>query len=268
MALPSQPGKSEPIKIKPTTPIIIGPGPPPIQIQPSGLSFDRFRPFYILEEEGLTQGEQTAVVEAVRECLRLAGARGRIRTFGLGVWREPNYFEKGGLVPYKSIDWLIATSPFQLKADLVNAGTILSQVVRTMYEQHQAYYFLLVPRRNLGAPEIWPLKGNTQADTGCVVSSYWFHYGHGRLSEEDRAGCLKTVAIHEVGHLFGLWQRTAGLPSNVGAHCPWENHCVMRAMPTLDQAALVAWRDWQTLGRPFCDNCLANLGNYFPRGEA
>jgi hypothetical protein len=256
-------GPSKPIRIGPSKPIIITPGPPPITIGPSGPPFRRIQPLYILEEEGLTQGEQIAITQGVMECLRLAGVTNRLRVVGLGVWRPIGCRDsRGSLIPRGSIDALLAASPDRKRSEgIICANTLLGEASHTPRHATESHYFLMAIRRDMGG-NMYPLMGNTTPQTGAVVSTYRLRNGYERLRPTDIEQCLMTIIMHEVGHIFGLWPAGSGERCYLH-HCPPQNRCVMRAMFRLDTDALIATRDRVSFGKPFCDGCLANLRQYF-----
>jgi predicted Zn-dependent protease len=92
-----------------------------------------------------------------------------------------------------------------------------------------------------------------------IISTYRFK---GIEDEIERARCLKTLVMHEMGHLFGVINETyrKKIDYRGGAHCV-NDGCVMRQGWNVPE-------DWQQMTKdrigkdPFCPQCLLDMRDW------
>jgi predicted Zn-dependent protease len=99
--------------------------------------------------------------------------------------------------------------------------------------------------------------GSSDKDLPVILSTFRFK----GLSEKERCQCLKTVAMHELGHVFGL--PSVGRNKNVenlGEHCT-NSRCIMRQ--GLNVPDLLNITTDRLKHGALCSNCTNDLKSYF-----
>lgn len=90
---------------------------------------------------------------------------------------------------------------------------------------------------------------------GVILSTFKFQ----TLDEQTRYECIKTEAIHETGHMFGLPDKNRGsnLQEKGGIHCT--NICVMRQGFSVPKDWINMTKDRFDYGNALCDQCSEEL---------
>lgn len=93
--------------------------------------------------------------------------------------------------------------------------------------------------------------------TGLIVSARRFKDIPTRIAIQE------TVAIHEVGHVFGAPDRSHrdDLEYSLGNHCTKED-CVMQQGLRVPSDFIRIDKNWRKAGRPFCPECLQDIRRY------
>ena len=74
----------------------------------TGPLVSRFRPIYLMHEEGLEPSHLQAVLDATHAVLHIAGVDRHIEINNFGVWRTPSWLNGEILTAWNSIDWYLA----------------------------------------------------------------------------------------------------------------------------------------------------------------
>ena len=225
------------------------------------------KPMNLLDTRGLRQ-ERTAVVDALHECMKLAELDKPLPVRDFGQYRHPGWRdEEGELQPHLSVDWYISAAWDMAKEKLSGA-----QLLEILEEEpwrreeflgdHYDVWLVdqeLFDKENLDADE--SVAGMSLRSVGMVLSVRPFDE-----VELPTYSLLKTAALHELGHLFGL-------PGMHGSNVTFESgfHCAHRC--AMQHAGASPWR-WLELTEqrlahgPYCDECVAKLRAHFHGDEA
>jgi predicted Zn-dependent protease len=227
----------------------------------------RIKPVFIMNQEGLSELEKKAILDGARELRSIAGVEGLIEIKDLGVWRNRDHVNPdGSLKRYQSVEWYIQrgkgknNKTGQLKTEL-----ILNDLELEPWRDTQDHYDLLICHRDVTSLyfDVAFLVGQGRPDIGAVISTNRFR--NSQLSDRELYECLKTAAIHELGHVFRLPGQGKNTYRSAGNdiendHCT--NVCVMRQGNHVPS-------DWVRISRDrlkngaLCRECSRNLKKYF-----
>lgn len=236
-------------------------------MQRKKMSKSRVKPVYVMRQEGVSDLENAAVKDGVEELLRLGGIEGLVRIRDLGVWRTREHANPdGSLKRYQSVDWYVQRAEAR---DEEHRGQLLEGIFfhefdREPWKEPEDHYDVLISASDLNTTRLGRNKpafiiGAGEPFKGAVISGYRFK--HKGLSSKGLYGCLKTAAIHELGHAFGL----PGDGLNVYledrgdlrfGHCM--NKCVMRQGVSVPGDWVRMSRDRERYGT-LCSDCYSLL---------
>jgi predicted Zn-dependent protease len=223
------------------------------------------KPLYFVHEDGISRGEVSAVTEAIEEVLRLANATHLIPHANLGTWRQSDWSSQdrsGGAIlqPYLSVDWYLAMGRIPSNDGRVRSTSVLQELWDEPWQNGQQHYDVLLTHRDLYADNTHFIIGEGVRGFALILSTFRFQQLRADLCHE----CLKTVAMHELGHVFGLIpdNRKVNVEYSLGKHCT--NRCIMRQglqIPT----DFIRYTEDRLAGIPFCTQCLYDLRRYFTK---
>lgn len=217
-------------------------------------------PIFLMFEEKLPEDASRAVIEAIKETFQDADTYNKLQSvFNCGVWRPEGYLKNGQYVPYMSIDWYLQHAQEDTRPYRINSDIILEDLFegKSRIKETETCLIVLVLTRELYSNEKSSVIGQTRVNTGMVVSIDSFK----DFNPYERFECIKTVALHEFGHLFGLpSSNRAGTRNNsMEIHCA--NECIMEEVQNEPQGWVTRTekRINSSLGSPYCDTCLQEL---------
>ena len=223
---------------------------------------DPNKPFLLLCTRAMRQ-ERQAVADAILECMTLARLPEPPTIQDYGHYRSPEWRdEEGALRPYLSVDWYIAEAWNLAKAKL-DATQLMKTLAAEPWRRKELigdhYDVWLVDQemydeaQTEADPDVVSFSRNL---VGLVVSARPFE-----AVGTPTYSLVKTVVLHELGHLFGLPDiRRPDVALDAAPHCT--NTCVMRQ-------ASHGQEDWQQLTTdrlthgPYCEKCLGELRTLF-----
>ncbi|HLC58347.1 MAG TPA: hypothetical protein VJI68_00650 [Candidatus Nanoarchaeia archaeon] len=216
----------------------------------------RTRTFYspvkqicLMHQDEVKSLEVKAVLEGVSELVRLA------KVNGVDFTRLP--INSKGIEEYIKHAKSTSRNDSQLNADTIGLDMI-EDPSRNPTKGGKDHYKILIVNGDIYSGNANFLIGSAREGIGATVSTYRLQ----GLSERAKYECLKTIAIHEFGHVFGLIpeSRTDDVEEIFGKHCT--NVCVMRQ-------GLDVPHDWikitsdRLVNGTLCNTCETDLQNYF-----
>lgn len=217
------------------------------------------KPIILMNEDGVSDLEKEAVNSGVKEILEIAEVRSEVKDNG--VWRSSNYRnEDGSLKDFQSIDWYLHKGKVESRnTNQLNAQSISAHLRRKGSVWGRTHHIILVLCSDIYMDEDTSfVVGLSDKDSPVILSTFRFK----GLLEEQRGQCFKIVAMHEIGHMFGLpsESRDKNVENNLGRHCT--NKCIMR------QGRYVPWDFLKiTTDRlkysALCSDCIKDLKSYF-----
>lgn len=214
------------------------------------------KPIYMMCAADVAPYLYEAVKEAVRTVLKEVGFENTIETSDFGAWRDPGYILDGVYQKYKSIDWyILATKYYSKRENQIDAGVLLNLCHNEPWQADQPHYEVIVAADDMYYGETNFVIGISQLGFGMAVSTHRFR----RLSQEDQIQCIKSAALHELGHVFGAIRpdRKQAVEEKLGTHCT--NVCVMRQGLIVPNDWLRFSRERLRTGQAFCEQCLRGM---------
>ena len=220
------------------------------------------KPFILLDTRSLRQ-ERMAVVDAIQECMTLAEFAEPLRLRDFGRYRDPCWRDDDGdLRPHLSVDWYVRHA-WNLAKEKLSGSRLLETLAKEPWRREELlgdhYDVWLVDHAlydDVNLDEDAVAVGMSRAAVGLVLSV--------RPFDEVRLptySLLKTAALHELGHLFGVpGIQRPDVAFAAEVHCT--GRCVMRHADATAEPWLVLTRDRLAHG-PYCEGCLAELRSHF-----
>ncbi len=223
------------------------------------IKLNTIRPLRVMHQEGVTFFQLRPVLDGIDEVLKLAMAKDRIEIFQMENWRSINYKQGSTLVPWKSFDWYLEEAKAKKsKTGKINPRHLLDLNMEDVQSHSVRTYTVMVVLSDLTVPNFGFVVGGSMRCVGAVISLHRFL----PLVTPLDAECIKTLTMHEVGHMFGLLpdDRTLDVEMSLGKHCT--KICTMRQ-------GLNVPRDWRKMTQdrlhygPYCQICQNDLVKYF-----
>jgi predicted Zn-dependent protease len=229
---------------------------------------NRIKPVFVMNQDGLSDLERKAVLDGASEMIMLAGSSG-IDLIDFGAFRMNDYKDSdGSLKGFRSVDWYVQTgrdgirgrgrNSNQLNADRMQAALIV-EPWRSPSEGGRDHYDILVVHDDMYASGTNFATGIAHEGIGATISTHRFQ----ELENTAKYECIKTVTMHELGHVFGLIpaQRLQNVEDSYGKHCT--NECIMRQGLQVPDDWIDITVDRLMHGYPLCHTCERDLKNYF-----
>lgn len=224
------------------------------------IPFNPIRPIYFMHTPDITQEEKQLTLEALEEILDIAEVRGKILVVDFGVWREPNYRNSDGqLIPHMSVDWYVSKW-LNPQRKQVNASDGATQLLFDPWNERQQHYDVILTAEDLYIPNTNFVVGVAHTRRGTITSVKRFRDMKDKRMERETK---KQELFHEVGHVFGLPNKSRGfdLEYSLGAHCT--NNCAIRQGLSVPYDWVNFVNDRQRTGQVYCDQCTKDLRTYF-----
>lgn len=217
------------------------------------------KPIYMMCAANVAPYLYEAVKDAVRIVLKGVGCENMIETFDFGAWRDPGYILDGVYQKYRSVDWyLLATKCFSKREAQIDAGILLNLCQTEPWQVDRPHYDVILVADDMYYQKNNFIIGLSGLGLGMIVSTHRFM----DLPQQEQIECIKTAALHELGHVFGAIhsKRIQAVEDKLGRHCT--NVCVMRQGLVVPGDWLRMTKDRVRSGRPFCDECIAGMRQY------
>lgn len=220
---------------------------------------NRIKPIYLVNTCGITVEEQEAVKKGMETVLKTAKAAEIVEIRSFGYWnRGPGDFE--------SIDWYIEKAKIDKShgyGQQLDASIIMDLCAKEPSQEIEPHYTIFVVENDLWLHDCHFIIGLSREGESAVFSVVRFR--DGRMKYE----CLKTEAMHELGHTFGAAEGRKGVDALTGKYCGelcdehCANECVMRQGNNVPDAWIKISEDRLRSSEAFCNECTGDLIKYF-----
>lgn len=219
------------------------------------------KPIYMMVQEDVSLQDINSIISGLEEMIYLAGVD--LQIINLEDWAHEDYLRDGSLRSYHSLDWYIEHSRY---ASRNNHQLDVSQMLidfrsepwRDIDRGGKDHYDVVVVSEDIYMRDIPFLIGLADENKGTVLSTKRFQ----ELDQYTKSECLKTEAMHEIGHVFGLIppERISNVEESIGKHCT--NRCIMRQGLSVPRDWIILTEDRINYGA-LCQECERDLRNHF-----
>ena len=163
------------------------------------------KPLYLVTELGIPTDQVSIMIDAVQEILRLGHATHLIPFHNLGAWRESDWSSPAKndtieLKQYSSVDYYIACGmAMSDRRPQLKVKSIMEQFWNEPWQEADQHYDVLLTKHDLYDDGTNFVVGYAVKGFGLTMSTFRFQ----GLENELRRECIKTIAMHELGHVFG-----------------------------------------------------------------
>jgi|GEM_PF-1662303 predicted Zn-dependent protease len=189
----------------------------------------RRQPVFVMYENGVSPMHIMAALSGIREMLALSGMfENKISVNNLGAWRQPGFYDEQ-YAAWGNIDFFLERArelsrrPTQIDADII-LSHLGGEPWRDPAKCGERHYDVVIVQSDMYSDGTNFVVGLAQTGMGAVISTDKFQ----SLDQVTQTECIKTVVMHEVGHVFGLIPETrvSHVENCLGRHCT--NRCIMR----------------------------------------
>lgn len=215
-----------------------------------------------MHEKGVEERQIKAVISGIAELLMLTHIAEAIQVVNFGIWRNSGHKYNGQLAAYQSIDWYIQRGwETSSRRNQINGCTILNCLAEEPWRD-RPHYDVVILQSDMysGFKHNNFIIGLASRGIGTVLSLYKFL----QLEKDLQYQCIKTEAMHEMAHAFGLIpnSRVRHIEHSLGKHCT--NICVMRQGLRLPDDWINMTNDRLRHGAlALCGECQEDLLNLF-----
>ncbi len=201
------------------------------------------KPVIVGVHEGVTIFERRAVLAAIREMVRRASMGRHVRVV---------------LAPDAPIEKYVEKARRESERSRQFSAFALLKNVHDEPWMPRLHYDVVVVRDDVYAGSCHFVVGLSVRGVGSVISVARFR----ELASPQREECIKTVAMHEIGHVFGLIsrRRRAAVDVRLGRHCA--NRCIMRQGLRVPDDWIAMTND-RLHGDALCARCVCDLREFF-----
>lgn len=218
------------------------------------------KPVYLMHEEGLDIWEKVAVANGVLELLQIAGVDKIIEMEDFKAWRTNDHSNRdGSLKEFRSVDWYLEQGRRASRNNSqLDATAIIDALTIEPWRDYEDHYDIIITHSDIYMQGTNFLFGIAREGYGTLISTYRFKGLDSWLKYE----CIKTGAMHEVGHVFGLPKDGIKNTNNklLEGHCI--NRCVMRQGLELPKDWINMTNDRLRYGA-LCNTCEKDLKAIF-----
>ena len=218
------------------------------------------KPVYLMFESGISPVQQSLVLQGLREILKLANTHESVKVKNFGIWRNTNWLSGKTLEPYQSVDWY-CNQAFDQKRNQLNGDQIANALASEPWQRMELHHDIVITKRDLYFEGTNWAFGCATRGLMAIASVHRFE----QFIAKDKIlqnQCFKTIAMHEIGHMFGLVNpKRKDIEENLGGHCV-NSKCIMRQGLSL-QPWIGFTHDRLSSMNPICPSCQHDLQNYF-----
>ena len=207
------------------------------------------------------ENERQAAKDGAETILKIIGFEKEI------LINDSGYLNQGS-GEHESIDWYLGKARMATNNGYgmqFNADKILELYEELSLNKTNPHYIIMIIDKDLGSTGLGYVIGNGRQYIGAVLSVLRFRH----LSDSKRCECLKTLVMHELGHVFGAAVGKNGIDAIPGKpiilslyqnHCDQE--CVMRQGSKVPEAWIQLSEDSLKSDKPFCYECIDQMKKY------
>lgn len=235
------------------------------------MTSQNIRPLHILWQETLDIDQLDGAISGAECVLSSAGVSKEIKLKYVGRRRQPDWLSQGGTVlnPYQSLDWHIETArKHSDHVGYLNGATFLDSLQANPSHEIDQRYELVILKEPIHSGNHSKIFGVGRKGQGAIISLD-SHLSLLQAKPDESAEAkekrlfnfwldTKLNAMHELGHVFGLFPGNGAQTEQERerAHCL--NECVMYWLEDDGLYEKIA-------DRPFCPSCLEKLKKYFSK---
>lgn len=223
---------------------------------------NKIKPIYLVNNRGITVEEREAVKDGIQTVLKTAEAPQIVEIKDFGYWNR-------GSGDFESIDWYTQKAKTDKSCGYgqqLDASIIMCLCAKEPSQESEPHYTVFVVDSDLWQRDISFIIGLSRETEGAVFSAVRFRDVR---DERMKYECLKTVALHELGHTFGAAAGRKGIEALTTKYCGklcddhCANECVMRQGNSVPDAWIKISEDSLRSGKAFCNECRDDLIKYF-----
>jgi predicted Zn-dependent protease len=227
------------------------------------------KPMYVINEPGLASLEKEAFFSGLKKSLQIAKSydifmkHDLIKDFGT---KEGCSYQNGVIITHPSVELYLQDNCWDKDHKKLNLTNIASLFDNKLYkkdaEGRYNYYDIMIVHSDIiydsHSTEDEDLNGVGSEGFGAIISTYKLK----DLDEKLRFGCIETLTMHELGHMFGIIpkKRTENVYEEGGLHC--NNMCVMKQGRRVP-GGYPAITEHRLKHSPFCSTCEKDLKAIF-----
>lgn len=204
----------------------------------------------VMNEGGISPALKDFFIDGILEMLDLSGREYKISD--LGTWKSLNWGSNSELKPFNSVDWYVVQS-LHTQRNQLNAQHLLALFACEPWQDSEKHLDIFLTNRDLYVEGTNYVLGLAIQGIGAVISTNRFL----ALSDSLRKECLKTLSMHEMGHVLGIVPdyREIAVTESLGKHC--QNKCLMRQGLNVQEWIIMTQERLQ--GYKLCDLCRNDL---------
>jgi predicted Zn-dependent protease len=203
-----------------------------------------------MNDFGINPESKNAFVDGILQIIEYSNREFELKD--LGLWRTEDWKKQLFLSPFNSVDWYLEQTVDKTR-NQIDAQKLLALFYCEPWQDQTKHIDLFITNKDLYVPGTNYVLGLAIPGIGAVISSKRFSNLYTSLSNE----CIKTVTMHEFGHVLGLVPeyRLLSVEDSLGKHCT--NRCLMRQGLTVNDWVLMTQE--RLNGVVLCELCRNDL---------
>lgn len=210
---------------------------------------------FVIQEAGVAQCHVRSVLAGINEVLRTNGAKEHVLIHDVGA--QNRAVRPWDMHP-QSIEWYLEHGRKEsTRANQLNGEAILYWLSKMPWVNSSFGEVIILNSSLYSGEENNDFLVGFAKPLHAVISVHQFLH----LEKDLQTSCIESVAIHEVGHMFGLIpeSRAHNVEESIGTHCT--NRCIMRQGLRVPEDWIDFARDRIQFGA-FCNQCALDLRKF------